>query len=58
MLVPPVVVIIAVLGSMMAGIATPTEASAIGALGTVLLALVYGRLSRAVLVDRPCARCA
>ena len=43
-LVPPVVVIVAVLGSMMAGIATPTEASATGALGTVLLALAYGRL--------------
>jgi tripartite ATP-independent transporter DctM subunit len=50
-LVPPVVVIIAVLGSMMAGIATPTEASATGALGTVLLALAYRRLSWAVLVD-------
>ena len=48
---PPVVVIIAVLGSMMAGIATPTEASATGALGTVLLALAYRRLSWAVLVD-------
>ena len=36
---------------MMAGIATPTEASATGALGTVLLALAYGRLSWAVLVD-------
>ena len=50
-LVPPVVVIVAVLGSMMAGIATPTEASATGALGTVLLALAYGRLSWPVLVD-------
>ena len=50
-LVPPVVVIIAVLGSMMAGIATPTEASATGALGTVLLALAYRRLSWAVLVN-------
>lgn len=50
-LVPPLVVIVAVLGSMMAGIATPTEASATGALGTVLLALAYGRLSWAVLVD-------
>ena len=50
-LVPPVVVIVAVLGSMMAGVATPTEASATGALGTVLLALAYGRLSWPVLVD-------
>ena len=50
-LVPPLVVIIAVLGSMMAGIATPTEASATGALGTVLLAIAYGRFSWPVLVD-------
>lgn len=50
-LVPPLVVIVAVLGSMMAGIATPTEASATGALGTVLLAIAYGRFSWPVLVD-------
>jgi tripartite ATP-independent transporter DctM subunit len=50
-LVPPVVVIIFVLGSMMAGIATPTEAAAAGALGTILLALAYGKLSWPVLVD-------
>ena len=50
-LVPPVIVIICVLGSMMAGIATPTEAAAMGALGTVLLAAAYGRLSLSVLID-------
>jgi tripartite ATP-independent transporter DctM subunit len=50
-LVPPVIVIVAVLGSMMVGLATPTEASATGALGTVALALAYGRLSWPVLVD-------
>ena len=50
-LIPPVIVIIAVLGSMMAGIATPTEASATGALGTVLLAAAYGRLTWPTLVD-------
>jgi tripartite ATP-independent transporter DctM subunit len=49
-LVPPIVVIVAVLGSMMAGIATPTEASATGALGTVLLAIAYRRLTWPVLV--------
>ena len=43
-----------VLGSMMAGLATPTEASAIGAVGAALLAIVYGKftyagLKRAVL---------
>jgi tripartite ATP-independent transporter DctM subunit len=50
-LVPPVIVIIAVLGSMMVGLATPTEASATGALGTVLLTFAYGRLTWPVLVD-------
>jgi tripartite ATP-independent transporter DctM subunit len=50
-LVPPLVVIVAVLGSMIAGIATPTEASATGALGTVMLAIIYRRFSWAVLVD-------
>lgn len=50
-LVPPVIVIICVIGSMMIGLATPTEAAATGALGTVLLALAYGRLSRTVVVD-------
>ncbi len=50
-LVPPIVVIICVLGSMMAGIATPTEASAMGALGTVLLAASYGRLTWPAVVD-------
>ena len=50
-LIPPIVVIIAVLGSMMAGIATPTEASATGALGTVLLAAAYRRLTWPTLVD-------
>jgi tripartite ATP-independent transporter DctM subunit len=50
-LVPPVIVIIAVLGSMMVGLATPTEASATGALGTVLLTFAYGRLTWPVLAD-------
>ena len=50
-LVPPIVVIVAVLGSMMAGIATPTEASATGALGTVILAIAYGRFSLSVMRD-------
>ncbi|MGB0921966.1 MAG: TRAP transporter large permease [Alphaproteobacteria bacterium] len=37
-LVPPVVLIVSVLGSILAGIATPTEAAAVGATGSVLLA--------------------
>ncbi|MDP6709383.1 MAG: TRAP transporter large permease subunit [Alphaproteobacteria bacterium] len=40
-LVPPVLLIVAVLGSIMIGAATPTEAAATGAAGTVLLTLFY-----------------
>jgi TRAP-type mannitol/chloroaromatic compound transport system permease large subunit len=36
-LAPPIVLIIAVLGSILAGIASPTEASAVGAVGALLL---------------------
>jgi tripartite ATP-independent transporter DctM subunit len=43
--VPLFLLIGAVLGSMLAGLATPTEASAIGALGAALLAMAYRRLS-------------
>lgn len=37
-LVPPIVLIISVLGSILAGVATPTEAAAVGAIGAILLA--------------------
>lgn len=36
-LLPPIVLIVAVLGSILAGIATPTEAAAVGAGGAILL---------------------
>jgi TRAP-type mannitol/chloroaromatic compound transport system permease large subunit len=45
-LVAPVVLIVAVLGSILAGVATPTEAAGVGAIGATLLAgerLVPGR---------------
>ncbi len=42
---PLAVLITAVLGSIVAGIATPTEAAAVGALGAILLALGYRRLT-------------
>lgn len=50
-LLGPVVLIVAVLGSIMAGIATPTEASAIGALGSLLLAALMRSLDFATLRD-------
>ena len=43
--VPLLALITAALGSILAGLATPTEASAIGALGALLLTIAYGRLT-------------
>ena len=43
--VPLLVLIGSVLGSMLAGLATPTEASAIGAFGAWLLTMAYGRFT-------------
>jgi tripartite ATP-independent transporter DctM subunit len=37
-LVPPIILIVAVLGSILGGIATPTEAASVGAVGATLLA--------------------
>jgi TRAP-type mannitol/chloroaromatic compound transport system permease large subunit len=37
-LLPPIFLIVAVLGSILGGIATPTEAASVGAIGTILLA--------------------
>ena len=37
-LVPPIVLIISVLGSILAGVATPTEAAGVGAVGSLMLA--------------------
>ncbi len=48
-LIPPVLLIVAVLGSILGGFATPTEASAVGATGAFLLALANRRLSRPML---------
>ncbi|WP_245701726.1 TRAP transporter large permease [Franzmannia pantelleriensis] len=50
-LVPPVLLIVAVLGSILGGFATPTEASAVGAFGALVLALAKRRLSLPVLKD-------
>jgi len=50
-LVPPLALIIAVLGSILGGFATPTEASAVGAFGALVLALAYRKLDRATLSE-------
>lgn len=44
-LIPPLVLILAVLGSIIAGLATPTEAAGIGAVGAMLLALSKNMLN-------------
>ena len=41
----PLVLIVLVLGSIIGGVATPTEAAAIGAMGAMIIALINGKLS-------------
>ena len=48
-MVPPLLLIIAVLGSILGGIATPTEAASVGAVGATILAALRWRLSLRVL---------
>jgi tripartite ATP-independent transporter DctM subunit len=50
-LILPGLVILSVLGSIYLGIATPTEAAAVGVLGAVLSAAISGRLKLATLSD-------
>jgi tripartite ATP-independent transporter DctM subunit len=49
--VPLSVIIFAALGSIIAGLATPTEAAAMGATGAVVLSLLYKRLNYTMLRD-------
>jgi tripartite ATP-independent transporter DctM subunit len=48
---PPVALVGAVLGSIIGGIAAPTEAASMGALGAILVTAVGGRMSFAVLKE-------
>ena len=50
-LLPPLLLILAVLGSILGGLATPTEAASVGAVGAMLLAASRKRLHFAVLRD-------
>lgn len=50
-LVPPLVLILLVLGSIFVGVATPTEAGALGAVGALGLAWAHRRLTRTALVE-------
>lgn len=44
-LAPPLVLIVVVLGSIIAGIATPSEAAGVGALGALIMAALKGQLN-------------
>ena len=50
-IVPPVLLILAVLGSILGGVATPTEAASVGAVGALLLAGLKGGGRRGVIVS-------
>ena len=50
-IIPPLVLIILVLGSILAGIATPTESSAVGGIGAIVLAAMYRQLSVTMIWD-------
>ena len=47
----PLLLIVLVLGSIIAGIATPTEASAIGAMGALFIALINGKFNLAFIKE-------
>jgi len=44
-IIPPLTLIVLVLGSIFAGVATPTESASLGALGAMILAAMYKKLS-------------
>jgi tripartite ATP-independent transporter DctM subunit len=48
-LVPPLLLIVAVLGSILGGVATPTEAASVGSVGAMLLALARRRIDFSIL---------
>ncbi|MCH7937739.1 MAG: TRAP transporter large permease subunit, partial [Proteobacteria bacterium] len=49
--IPPLGLIVAVLGSIIGGIAAPTEAASMGALGSILIAALGRRLTKAVIAE-------
>ena len=50
-LVPPAVLVLASLGSILFGFATPTEGAAVGAAGSLVLTIVYRRITWKLLYD-------
>ncbi|MEC8482287.1 MAG: TRAP transporter large permease subunit, partial [Pseudomonadota bacterium] len=50
-IIPPLALVLIVLGSIFSGIATPTESSALGGVGAVILSLIYRQFSWKMLFD-------
>jgi tripartite ATP-independent transporter DctM subunit len=50
-LIPPLALMITVLGSIFAGIASPTEAAAVGSVGATILTAMHRRLNYKVMID-------
>ncbi len=50
-IIPPLTLIVMVLGSIFAGIATPTESASVGALGAMVLAAMYKKLSLRIISE-------
>ncbi len=50
-LFPPLFLILAVLGSILGGLATPTEAASVGAVGSILLAIGHRKLNMTIIKD-------
>ena len=48
---PPLLLVLSVLGSIIAGVAAPTEAASMGALGAILVTALAGRMSMRVLKE-------
>lgn len=50
-LLPPLMLILAVLGSIVGGLATPTEAASVGGAGALLLAFINKQLNKTILLE-------
>jgi tripartite ATP-independent transporter DctM subunit len=50
-IVPPLTLIVLVLGSIFQGIATPTESASVGAVGAMVLAATYRKLNLQIIMD-------
>jgi len=55
--VPPIMLVVLVLGSIVGGVAAPTEAASMGAIGAVLITMIAGRFSMKVLKEVALSTC-